>query len=127
MKIQACLLTLVPAVALAFALVAILPGRAPAFEGMGGGPGRTSLPGDRRDSPQATPPAQALPPGENDRANYFVDYHASSGNKGTVSGQMVPDSPANIRDSIGRRDLGGSERSPFAGELSRFRGEMSRH
>jgi len=38
---------------------------------------------------------------------------------------MVGDSPANIRDSIGRRDPEPPQRDPFARELSPFRGEMS--
>jgi len=119
MKIPACLLTLV----LASALVAILPGLASAGDGIPGVPA-TSLPGDRRDAPQGTPPAQALPPGENYRANYFTDYHANPGSD-TQAAPMVGDSPANIRDSIGRRDADSSQRDPFARELSAFRGEMS--
>jgi ABC-type phosphate transport system substrate-binding protein len=123
MKMPACLLTLVAAVALA--LVVTLPGLAGAADmGTPGGttdPTDTSLPGRYRTAPQP----QNAAPGENYRANYFVDYHSNTGNTATQDNDGGQHSATNIRDSIGRRDVQELPRDPFALEMSRFRGEMS--
>lgn len=123
MKIPACLLTLVSAVALG--LVATLPGPAVAAD-MGapattGTPNDTGLPGRYRTPAQ---PQNAVP-NQNYRADYFVDYHANTDNTATVDSDGRNHSDANIRDTIGRRDTETTSRDPFARELSRFRGEMS--
>ena len=125
MKTPACLPTLVLAVALALGLVAILLGPAlaadgiPGAAGTGTGTGTPSL----QNTYQGPAQPQGTAPNENYRANYHVDYHATTGNAGTQGAEGPVDSPANIRDSIGRRDFDTS--SPFSREMSRFRGEMS--
>ena len=123
MKIPACLLTLVSAVALG--LVATLPGQTQAAD-MGapeatGTPNDTGLPGRYRTPAQP----QNAAPGENYRANYFTDYHVNTGNTAATENQGDQHSASNIRDSIGPRDVETSIHDPFERELSRFRGEMS--
>jgi hypothetical protein len=126
MKTPACLPTLVPAVALALGLMALLPAAASAAEPVG--PGPSSIPsaaGVRSDPGWVTPQPQGTPSNENNRANYFVDYHATTAGPATQGVEGVQDSPANLHDSINRRDVGAPSRSPIELELSRFRGEMS--
>ena len=119
MKIPLCLPTLVSAVALALGLVAVQPSVAPAADIPG--VGTPSLPDTTRGPIQP----QGTPPNENYRANYFVDYHVGTGTTGTQGAEGPVDNPANLKDSIGRRDASTSREDPFARELSRFRGEMS--
>jgi len=123
MKIPACLLTLISVIALG--LVATLPGPARAADmgvpGTTGTPNDTGLPGRYRTPAQP----QNAAPTQNNRADYFVDYHSNTGNTATVDNDGRNHSDANIRDSIGRRDVDTASRDPFSRELSRFRGEMS--
>jgi hypothetical protein len=122
MKTLPCLQTLVSAVALALAVVATLPGPAPAADGIPANRGGVGTPG-LPPTYQGPSQPQGTPPNENYRANYFVDYHSNPGNPGTQGAEGIQDSPANIKDSIGRRDVDMS--SSMAREMSRFRGEMS--
>src|SRR5262245_58421663 len=124
MKTPACLLALTSAIALG--LVATLSGPARAADM--GVPGTTNTPSDNADLPgRYRTPAQPqnAAPNENYRANYFVDYHTNQGSTGTQGVDDGQQSAANIRDSIGRRDIETSTRDPFERELSQFRGEMS--
>jgi len=127
MKTPACLLALISAVALG--LVATLSGPARAADM--GVPGTTNTPNTPSDNADLQgryrTPAQPqnAAPNENYRANYFTDYHTNQGAAGTQGVDEGQQSAANIRDSIGRRDIETSTRDPFERELSRFRGEMS--
>ena len=79
-----------------------------------------------------------LPPNDNYRANYFVDYHVNPGSTGTVTGtQGTPSNSIDSgtqshyrdhqRDPIDWRSDSDASRGmydPFAREMQRFRGEM---
>jgi hypothetical protein len=125
MKTPSCLPTLISAVVLTIGLVVALPTGVLAADGAG-------TPGRPDTSPQGT-----VPPNDNYRANYFVDYHVNPGSTGTVTGTQGTVSNPNDsgsqshyrdqqRDPIDWRNDGDASRSmydPFARELQRFRGE----
>ena len=126
MKTPLCLPTLVSAVVLTLGLSVALPTGAAAADGMG-----TARPDP---STQGT-----VPPNDNYRADYFVDYHVNPGSTGTVTGtQGTVSSPNDYRNQSNYRDQQrdpidwrnhDSDASrgiydPFSRELQRFRGEM---
>jgi len=126
MKTPLCLPPRVSAVFLALGLLVALPTGAAAADGMG-------TPGRPAPSTQGT-----VPPNDNYRANYFIDYHVNPGSAGTVTGTQGTVGNLNDdrtqsnyrdqqRDPIDWRNGSDASRSmydPFARELQRFRGEM---
>ena len=126
MKTPPCLLTLISAVVLTIGLVVALPTSALAADGAG-------TPSNPGTSPQGT-----VPPNDNYRANYFIDYHVNPGSTGTVNGTQG--TVSNPNDSRGQSNYRDQQRDPidwrssdsdasrgmydpFARELQRFRGE----
>ena len=122
MKTPLCLPSLVSAVVLTLGLMVALPTGAAAADGAG-----TTGP---------THPG-TVPPNDNYRANYFVDYHVNPGSTGTVTGTQGTVGTLNDdrgqslyrdqqRDPIDWRsdDASRGMYDPFARELQRFRGEM---
>lgn len=115
---------LVSAVVLTLGLVVTLPTGATAADG-------TGTAGRQDPSTQGT-----VPPNDNYRANYFVDYHVNPGSTGTVTGTQGTVGTLNDdrgqslyrdqqRDPIDWRsdDASRGMYDPFARELQRFRGE----